>query len=152
MDYPGLMPQGSHRKGIPVKVVIFTLMSMVFICKVDFGGCLNTNKVEALCNAESCGDVEWGDHLEKLVNDLIDLAPVLHFSAYARYPLWYDASTWYGCAACNGHLSQDDCSSCLKTISDVYAKNTCRGRAGMTIKLEDCRMRCEVYPFDVEVC
>ncbi|OWM88876.1 hypothetical protein CDL15_Pgr020830 [Punica granatum] len=108
----------------------------------------NTDELDWSCNAEEMDPNGPDPHV---VSDLLQFIYSQtpdsgdNFYAEAEAP----TRVYYGRAACNGELSHEDCKKCLE---DCYYRvfHHCKYKMGGQVKLEDCRMRYEDYPFSDE--
>lgn len=71
--------------------------------------------------------------------------PVKVIDYYAASPFTGGIASGHG--ACNGELSEADCSSCMLVAHDQISF-ACDRRVGGQVQLKDCRLRFEIiYPF-----
>lgn len=109
------------------------------VCFLDVNGA-DTTLVYRICNGQR-SSAAFFVHKMETISHLIKNTPD---TGYDYYYIFYDA---YGHAACNGKITKEDCTSCLKSARD---QDCTPGRVGAQIQLQDCRIRYENYPF-VEV-
>ncbi|KAI4368074.1 hypothetical protein MLD38_016677 [Melastoma candidum] len=116
---------------------IIIVAAMVF--SLEFTKGEDTDILEMGCNPKAADNTQE-DSISDLLEDLIANTPVNGFFQYLT------GKGYYAIAGCNGVISQDECGDCLDDAENKLIIH-CRDADGAQIKLVDCRLRFEQYPF-----
>ena len=105
------------------------------------------------CNSEKYG-AAFGDASARCVNYVADNTARHGFNLYHNetdrsFPFSRTRDTTYYChGACNGELSQEGCTECMReTVYKIQEDPGCRSSIGVPIELPMCRIRYENYRF-----
>lgn len=100
-----------------------------------------------ICNRnEYSPGTNFAGSLPNLLIDLETETPTVEDYDYANhYPPSNPAA--YGYAKCNQDISAADCGKCLQSAVSIL-QNRCPMRVGAQLKVADCSLRYEQYPFD----
>ncbi|XP_010040105.1 antifungal protein ginkbilobin-like protein [Eucalyptus grandis] len=107
--------------------------------------CVDTTVVNKICNGNKYSDWSlYSFSVARVFSDLADKTAKSGCDYYSKFD--NSGHVCYGHAACNGTLSQSDCSYCVRTAWDDV-DDQCDHSIGVQFQLHDCRLRYENYPF-----
>ncbi|KAI4303695.1 hypothetical protein MLD38_039296 [Melastoma candidum] len=122
------------------KLVVPVINAILIICFLSsVKGQPQLHEQEHLCNNKvnsEDSNEEW--NISYLLWDLIQQTPLRGYNQHVLY------GGYYGVAACDGKLSQEDCNDCLDYANNEIFKS-CSFAEGAQMKLDGCRLRYEHY-------
>ncbi|KAI4330153.1 hypothetical protein MLD38_028456 [Melastoma candidum] len=130
----------------PLRELMFVVAILLFLRCNAILGSPDTDIVFIICHRDRTGegstyDDAVGEVITKLIRGTFEADGVLYSMATV------ETSVCYGRGICSLHMDRTDCKNCLRT-ADTLIQEHCPLTMGATLKLVDCSLRFETYPFN----
>ncbi|KAI4343215.1 hypothetical protein MLD38_027744 [Melastoma candidum] len=123
------------------RLAALMVIAVAIICSLGFVKGEDLTSQGGFCNKKIDADEsteEWD--VSYPIWWLIQQTPIQGYHQHLSY------NGYYGVAACNGQISQDDCNDCLEYANNMIF-TSCGFGDGAQLRLADCRLRFEHYQF-----